>query len=119
MATLNSINLGINTRWLNEFEGSAIANESKFTEDGRQFIFQKKKQKFRAISYDCTGEWMPYATVKQLAEIRDSGQSAVLTHNDGRVFNVLLDSIEGLPRKGFSKHSETSHFQLTLHFTEI
>lgn len=119
MATVNDINLGINTRWINEFEGAAIDRESKYTEDGRQFVFQKKKQKFKKIVFDCTGEWLPYATALQLAALRDSGQAAILTHNDSRTFNVLLESIEGLPLRDLNQYKPTSQFKLVLHFMEI
>lgn len=119
MATLNFVDLGNNTRWVNEFEGAAVDREVKYTEDGRQFIFQKPKQIFRKLVLDCTGEWLPYDTVKKLADIRDSGQAAVLVHNDNRVFNVLLESIEGAPLKDFNKHSADSKFKLILHLMEI
>lgn len=117
MATLNDINLTNNTRWSNEFEGSAIESQQKWTEDGRQFLFQKHKQKFRKIVYECG--WQSYATVKQLELIRNSGQAAVLTHNDNRVFTVILESIDTKPLKETNQHANSSRFITTLNFIEI
>jgi len=119
MATLNDLDLGLNTRWTNEFDGAAFDREKKYTEDGRLFVFQRKKQVFKSIVYDCTGEWLAYSTAIALAEIRDSGQVAVLTHNDGRVFNVLLESIQGLPLRELNQYKPTSQFKLVLNFMEI
>ena len=119
MATLNGIDLGNNALWSNEFEGSAIDRETKYTEDGRQYVFQKPKQKFRKLVYDCKDEWLPYSTIKQLAALRDSGQPATFVHNDSRVFTVLLESIEGAPLINRSQYSDTAKFRIILRFMEI
>jgi hypothetical protein len=117
MATLNDIDLSSNTRWLNEFEGSAIESQQKWTEDGRQFLFQKPRQKFRKIQYDCG--WQIYTTVKQLELLRDSGAVSVLTHNDNRTFYVILDSIESMPIKAANQHAELGKFSVKLNLTEV
>jgi len=117
MATLNDIDLSSNTRWLNEFEGSAIQSQQKWTEDGRQFLFQKRLQKFRKITYDCG--WQTYATIKQLVLIRDSGEVANLTHNDSRLFNVILDAIDSPALRATNQHADTAKFIVTLNFTEV
>lgn len=117
MATLDSIDLTTNTRWINELEGSAIERQVKHTEDGRKFVFQRKKSSFRVLVFDCS--WQSYTVIKQLSAVRDSGLPALLTHNDGRTFNVLLESIEGEPIKGANQHKDTAKFKVVLHFMEI
>lgn len=117
MATLNGINLSNQTRWLNEYEGSAIESQQKWTEDGRQFLFQKPRQKFRQMQYDCG--WQTYATMKLLEALRDSGEAAVLTHNDNRIFNVILDSMEATPTRATNQHADTRRFSVTLNLIEI
>lgn len=117
MATLNEIDLSTNTRWLNEFEGSAIESMQKWSEDGRLFVFQKPKRKFRKIQYDCG--WQTYATMKLLESLRDSGAAAVLTHNDNRIFNVILDSMEATPTRAINQHAVSSKFSVTLNLIEI
>lgn len=119
MATLNNIDLTINCRLVEEFAGSAVETQAKYTEDGRLFVFQRKKQKYRKLVLDCASAWLQYSTVKQLEALRDGGQAAILTHNDGRIFNVLLESIEASPIKSINKHINTSRFITTLNFIEI
>lgn len=117
MATLNGIELGNNTRWVNEFEGSAKENTEKWTEDGRLFVFQRKKNKFKAIEYDC--DWQTYAIVKQLAAIRDSGEVVILIHNDSREFNVIINSIEAVPIRATTYHPENAKFNVKLELIEV
>lgn len=117
MATLDTINLGENTRWLNEFEGSAIENKEQYTEEGRLFVFQSPKQKFRKINYDCG--WQIYQTVQSLESLRDSGAVAVLTHNDNRTFNVIVDKIEAEPVRETNQHVSNSKFKVSLTLIEV
>lgn len=117
MATLSGIELGINTGWLNEFDGAAIELEKKYTEDGRLFVFQTHKKKFKTLRYDCG--WQTYATLKQLEALRDSGAVGILVHNDARVLPLLLQSIDALPLKAMNSYLATSKFKLTLNFMDI
>jgi hypothetical protein len=117
MATLGSINLGANTRWLKEFADSAIENRQKWTEEGRLFVFQSPKQKFRKIEFDCG--WQSYQTVQSLESVRDSGEVVVLTHNDSRTFNVILEKIEAEPVRKTNAHVESSKFAVLLTLIEV
>ena len=117
MATLGNIDLGINTRWLNEFDGSAIESKQKYTEDGRLFVFQKPKQKYRKIEFDCG--WQPYQTVQSLESLRDSGAVSTLTHNDSRTFAVILESIKAAPVRATNYHSDYKKFTVTLTLMEV
>lgn len=117
MATLNDINLSTNTRWLNEFEGSAVESQQKWTEGGRLFVFQKRKQKFRKIQYDCG--WQTYAAIKQMVIIRDSGAVVPLLHNDSTSFNVIVETIESEALKNTNKHSDTAKFKVILNLIEV
>lgn len=117
MATLNDIDLTINTHIANETEGSAIDRSVKNTQDGRLVVFQKHKPKYRSLVYHCT--WLPWSTVKRLIALRDSGAAAILTHNDGRTFNVLIESIDGDPVIPLNLVKDNHHFQITLNLLEI
>jgi hypothetical protein len=117
MATLDVIDLGINTRWLNEFADSAIENTQKWTEEGRLFVFQSPKQKFRKIEFDCG--WQSYQTVQSLETLRNDGAVAVLTHNDNRTFNVILEKIEADPVRKTNAHVESSKFAVLLTLLEV
>lgn len=117
MATLGDIDLGVNTRWLNEFEGSAVESKQKWTEEGRLFVFQKPKQKFRNFEYDCS--WQPYQTVQSLEALRDSGAVALLTHNDNRMFNTILEKIDAEPVRATNQHTALKKFKVILTLIEV
>jgi len=117
MATLGAINLGGNTRWINEFADSAVENKQKWTEEGRLFVFQKVKQKYRKLNYDCG--WQTYQTMQALAVLKDSGAVSVLTHNDSRTFNVILDKIEAEPVRNTSYHAADKKFSVVLTLLEV
>ena len=117
MATLGSIDLGVNTRWENEFEGSDLARTAKHTEDGRKFIFQKLEPKNTAITYNCG--WQPYAIVEQLKALCNSGAVVVLTHNDNRLFNVMVAKVDATPVKATNKHSTTSKYNVILTLEQV
>lgn len=117
MATLDVISLGTNGVWTNEFEGSKVENTQKWTTKGRLFNFQKKKIKHKKIVFDCT--WLTYVIVQQLEALRDSGAVVVFTHNDNRVFNVILDTIESTPLQTFNEYAATDKFEVVLTMIEV
>ena len=117
MATLGSIALGDNTRWTNEFDGSAVESIQKYTEEGRLFVFQKTKQVYRKLNYDCG--WQTYQTVQALEALRDSGAVAVLTHNDSRTFNLILTDIKAEPIRATNAHTASNKFLVTLTLLEV
>lgn len=119
MATLNGIDLTDNVLWANEFDGSAIDRETKYTEDGRQFVFQRKKQKFKKLTIDGSNAGLVYSTVQALEAIRDSGQVVQYVHNDNRVFNVLLETIEATPEVLFNEYDDTNTFGVILTLQEV
>lgn len=95
MATLDTIDLGTNGFWENEFEGSSVENSQKWTMKGTLFNFQRIKAKHKKIVFNCT--WLDYSVVQELENLRDSGDVVVFTHNDNRVFNVILDLVNATP----------------------
>jgi len=117
MATLDTINLTSNSRWNNEFEGSSLENTERHTEDGRKYVYQAHKPKSAEMVFECV--WLSYAVVKELKALRDSGAVAVLTHNDGRTFDVILKSVQAEPVRGTNKHAESSNFSVILNFIEV
>lgn len=117
MATLGEIELGVNTRWMNEFEGSAVESKQVWTEEGRLFVFQKQKQKFKKIEFDCG--WQIYTTVQSLEALRDGGDVVVLIHNDSRTFDVVLEKIEAVPIKATNQHADGAKFKVTLTLIEV
>lgn len=108
MATLDTIDLGSNGFWENEFEGSAVENTQKHTKDGRLFVFQKRKQKYKTINFNCT--WLDYSVVQALEALRDSGSVVVFTHNDSRVFNVVLELVDAIPAGNDFRESYPADF---------
>lgn len=117
MATIGGIDLGGNTRWLNEFDGAAVESKQKWTEEGRLFVFQKNKDTFRKLDYDCG--WQTYQTLQSLEALRDGGNALVLTHNDGRQFDVILESIDAKPVRPTASHSASKKFAVILKLMEV
>jgi hypothetical protein len=117
MATLDTIELGTNGFWENEFEGSKVENSQKWTTAGRLFNFQKKKLKHKTIKFNCT--WLNYSIVQQLEQLRDSGAVVVFTHNDSRAFNVILETIDAQPVAGDARTSYPPDYQFETVLTMI
>ena len=117
MATLDTIDLGSNGFWENEFEGSAVENTQKHTTDGRLFVFQKRKKKYKSIKFNCT--WLDYSVVQSLELLRDGGSVVVFTHNDSRVFNVILESVESIPAGNDFRVSYPADFPFEVMLTMI
>lgn len=119
MTTLNNINLGSNTLYTNEFDGSYISKARQATEDGRAWTWLSTNQEAKIITIDCSGEWLLRDTALALVAFRDSGSVGELTMNDGTIFNVQLDSINGLPLFNLSQYTAKSRFKLILNFSEV
>jgi len=111
MATLDTIDLGTNGVWMNEFAGAKVEYSRKTTTAGRQFIFQKPKNE-RTMEFNCT--WLPRSTVQQLEALRDSGVAAVFTHNDNRVFDVILEDFDAQPVSELTEYEPTHPYDVVL-----
>jgi hypothetical protein len=81
------------------------------------FNFQKKKLKHKKIVFDCT--WLNYSIVQQLELLRDSGEVYVFTHNDNRVFNVILELVKSNPVGGDVRTSYPPDYQFETVLTMI
>ena len=116
MAMLDTIELGTNGVWTNEFAGSKFEHTRKTTTSGKQFVFQKPKNE-KTIEFNCT--WLPRSTVQQLEILRDSGSAAVFTHNDGRVFNVILEDFDAPPVAEQTEYEPTHPYEVVLRMIKL
>ena len=74
----------------NEFENSAMSQEIKHTEDGRKFIFLKRKN--HSVDPIISCDWLTYAQLKQLSTLRDNGTVTTLVLTD-KTMAVLINSV--------------------------
>jgi hypothetical protein len=119
MYRLGDIELSANCYWENEFEGSAIEREIQYTEDGRQIITQRRKQKFRKPILNCEQAGLTYPIVTQLADLRDSGGVVILKDENDKEIKVSLESIDGLPLNFKNFYKPTDTFKVKLNFIEV
>ena len=110
MATLGDIDLG-NCAWVNEFAGSSLKNDVRMTEDGRKYVFQSAEIDAEIEYYV---EITSYATLASLEALRNAGSVSVLTMNDDRAFDVILNRIEAKPPYNLSEYVAGDKFFCTL-----
>lgn len=119
-ASFGAVDLGSDAVWSNEFAGSAIDITTKYTEDGRKFVFQKPKQQHREdMTLDFQESWLDYATVKALEVLKNTGTVETLTLVDGRVFNALLVNIDAKPIIDYAEPDDDDLYAVTLTFMEV
>lgn len=100
----------------NEFENSAIGQDIKHTEDGRKFVFLKRKNK--AIEPIISCDWLTYAQLKQLSTLRDNGTVTTLVLVD-KTMMVLINSIKATPVIEYEHYDDADNFSVILNLTEI
>jgi hypothetical protein len=100
----------------NEFENSAMSQEIKHTEDGRKFVFLKRKNNSVDPIISC--DWLTYAQLKQLRALRDNGTVTTLVLTD-RTMTVLINSIKAVPVIEYAFYEDADEFSVTLNLTEV
>lgn len=90
---LDSIDLGDQLEWVDEFEWDAIGQETQRSVSGQLLVQAAVKHHGRPITLASNGaEWTPLAVVRSIELLRDTlGKVMQLTLPDGRQFSVIFN----------------------------
>ena len=116
-SVLAGVDLGDSAVWINEFEGSDVSYDIRYTEDGRKCIDLKHQPKSNDMIISCG--WRTYADIKVFNALKNGSVPTNLTLADGRVFNVLIKSTDTDPATEYIEYVDTDELDLTLTLIEF
>ncbi|OBY48678.1 hypothetical protein [Pseudomonas sp. AU12215] len=96
---LDSVELGDQLEWVDEFTWDAVAQEQERSLGGQLLVQEGLKIHGRPITLRSGGgEWTPLSVVRQLEVLRDQRLRVMpLVLPDGREFTVIFNRAEGSP----------------------
>lgn len=94
---LDSVELGDQLEWVDEFTWDAVAQEQERSLGGQLLVQEGLKIHGRPITLRSGGgEWTPLSVVRQLEVLRDQRLRVMpLVLPDGREFNVIFNRVDG------------------------
>lgn len=96
---LDSVALGDQLEWVDEFTWDAVAQEQERSLGGQLLVQEGLKIHGRPITLRSGGgEWTPLSVVRQLEVLRDQRLRVMpLVLPDGRSFSVIFNRADGAP----------------------
>lgn len=111
-------NIELDAVWLNEHKNSKANLESKFTEDGSEWVFFKRTETPKdAMQFDV--KFLEKQHLDTLKRMRDNAEIVVMTLTDARVFNVLIIGIDEKSIFEKTSYNPTDPYNLQLSIKEI
>lgn len=104
--------------FLNEFKPSRVNVESKYTEDGREFIFIQRTATAKE-PFQFSSDKVTLVQLVQLKTWRDTTAIVSVTLADGRLFNAMVVTVDDKPDIEYEEYIDDDEFYVTIGLKEI
>jgi hypothetical protein len=104
--------------FLNEFKPSRATVESKYTEDGREFLFIKKTATAKE-PFQFSSDKVTKTQLEQIKLWRDNVEIVAVMLADNRQFNALVMSVDDRPDIEYEQYDDTDEFSVNFALKEL